>query len=143
MSDQMFYSPIIKLGTRGAVVFRGKVMFPSTAARINEYRPHIRRLAEQGLCLPEVARKLGFTVATIRRWAIVLGITFTKKRRRMIGVRYDKTGWKEVIMEQANTAGTMARAAAIIGVPVVNVHRWCIDNDINWKELKSNAKKSN
>lgn len=143
MNDTIIESPIIRLQNRGAVVFRGKVMFPSTAARINEYRPHLRRLAAQGLCLPEVARKLGYNVATVRRWAIILGVSFKKKRRRMCGTSYDKAGWRDVILAQANAGGTMARAAAILGIPVVNVHRWCVDNDINWKQLKQNAKNQN
>jgi len=136
MSDQIIHSPIFDLQGRSAVAFRGKLMLPSTAARINEYRPHLRRLAEQGLCLPEVARKVGYTPATIRRWAIILGISFTKKRRRMCGTSYDKTGWREVILGQAAEGGTMARAAAIIGVPVSNIHRWCVDNDVVWKQIK-------
>ena len=140
MSDVAYTSPIIRLQNRGAVVFRGQVMFPSTAARINEYRPHLRRLAEQGLCLPEAARRMGYNVATVRRWAIILGISFKKKRRRMLGTSYDKAKWQEVIIAEANAAGTMARAAAKLGIPVVNVHRWCVDNDVNWKQLKADAK---
>jgi hypothetical protein len=143
MSDQIIHSPVFDLQGRAAVAFRGKLMLPSTASRINEYRPHLRRLAEQGLCVPEAARKIGYSIGTIRRWAIILGVSFKKKRRRMCGTSYDKTGWKEVILGQAAVAGTMARAAAIIGVPVSNIHRWCIDNDINWKQLKSDAKKQN
>lgn len=139
----MYESPIIRLQNRGAVVYRGQAMFPSTAARINQYRPVMRQMAERGMCLPEAARKIGYNVATIRRWAILLGISFKKKRRRMLGTSYDKAKWQEVILAEANAAGTMARAAAILGIPVVNVHRWCVDNDINWKQLKQNAKNQN
>jgi hypothetical protein len=145
-NPEVIESPIIRLQNRGAVVFRGKVMFPSTAARINEYRPHMRRLAEAGMCLPQAARKLGFTPATVRRWAIILGISFTKQRRRMVGTSYDKTGWGDVIMAEGKAGGTMSRAAATLGVPVSNVHRWCVDNDFNWKQIKRtilDAKKQN
>lgn len=142
MNDPIHESPILHFNGRSAVSFRGRMMFHSTAGRINEYRSHLRRLAEQGMCHAEAARKLGWSVTTIKRWSLILGIPFPKKRNRKVRV-HDKTGWGEVITAEARAGGTMGRAAARLGVPIVNIHRWCVDNGVNWKQLKHDAKESN
>lgn len=132
-------APIIRFKNRGAVSFRGRLMFASRAARICEYRADLRRLAEAGHCMPEVARRLGFSVTTVKNWAEILGIGFKKVRARKCR-RYDKSKWADVIAQAAAEGKTQGDVAFKLGVPHINVHRWCIDNGFNWKQTKQDAK---
>jgi len=132
-------APILRFKNRGAVSFRGRLMFASRAARICEYRADLRRLAESGLCMPEVARRLGFSTTTVKNWAEILGVGFKKVRSRKCR-RYDKSKWEDVIVRAAAEGKTQGDVAFALGVPMVNVHRWCIDNGFNWKQAKQDAK---
>lgn len=138
MSDEMIESPVLHLQGRGAVAFRGRLMFHSTAARINEYRTHVRRMADDGLTIAEAARKLGYSQATLRRWAEILGVQYRKKYKRVR--RHDKTGWEQAIMDGAAKGWTLERIGMQLDVNLVNIHRYCYDNGINWRELKHSFK---
>jgi uncharacterized protein YjcR len=132
-------APILRFQNRGAVSFRGRLMFASRAARICEYRADLRKLAEAGHCMPVVARKLGFSVTTIKNWAEILGIGFKKVRSRKCR-KYDKSTWESVIVRAAAEGKTQGDVAFMLGVPHVNVHRWCVENGFNWKQTKQDAK---
>lgn len=139
MSDQIIESPALHLNGRGAVAYRGRLMFFSTARRLQEYGPILRRMAAKGMCKGEAARKMGWSVTTIVRWSKILGVPFPKKRNRKVLV-HDKTGWREAIMQGVAKGMTQRQVACELDVPLVNVHRFCVDNGINWKNLKSHAK---
>lgn len=142
MSDEVYTSPIIFMPgrvKRGGVVYRGNIMLPGTAARIAEYRSKIRHYADAGVCMAETARKLGWSVGTIRTWSNILGIQFKKHRRRRV-YRHNKFGWEEAIREGAAKGETLEQIAMRLDVLLVNIHRYCVDNGINWKELKRLSK---
>jgi hypothetical protein len=136
MHDEIIESPAFK---RGSVAFRGRLMWHSTAARIAEYRPHMRELADEGVCMADAARKLGWSIHTLIRWAEILGIQFKKPRRRRV-YRYDKTAWREAILVGAAKGLTLEKVAMGLDVPLMNIHRYCHDHGINWKQLKADAK---
>lgn len=138
MSHEYIESPALHLQGRGAVCFRGRLMFHSTAARINEFRKHVRRMADEGMTMAEASRKLGYANATVRRWSEILGIQFRKKYKRV--KKHDKTGWEEAIMAGAAKGLTLERIGMQLDVNLVNIHRYCRDNGINWRELKRSHK---
>lgn len=141
MTDQIIQSPALHLGGRGAVAYRGRLMFFSTARRLQEYGPILRKMSAKGLCRADAARKLGWSVTTVVRWSDILGIPFPRKRNRKVRV-HDKTGWEEAIRSGVANGLTQRQVAVSLDVPLVNVHRFCVDNGINWKNLKSHAKAS-
>jgi len=138
MKHEFIQSPALHLQGRGAVCFRGRLMFHSTAARINEFKTHVRRMADQGMTMAEASRKLGYSNATLRRWAGILGVQFSKKYKRV--KKHDKTGWEEVILAGAKKGLTMERIGIQLGVNLINIHRYCRDNGINWREIKRSHK---
>jgi hypothetical protein len=136
--DEVIESPAFK---PGYVAFRGKLMRHNLAARINEYRPHLRALADEGLCIAHAAKRLGWSIHTVIRWADVLGIQFKKPRRRRV-YRYDKAAWREAILVGASRGLTLEKVAMGLDVPLMNIHRYCHDHGINWKQLKQDAKEN-
>jgi len=141
MSDNIIESPALHLQGRGAVAYKGRLMFHSTASRLKEWSPRLRQCAADGMCIAHASNYLGWSVATVARWSKILGVTWRKARQRPVR-KYDKAGWEQAIMAGLSAGKTQGMVAAGLGVPLVNVHRYCLDNGINWKHLKSNAKAS-
>lgn len=143
MNKDIIESPIIlfenQISRRGAVVYLGHKMFPTTAARMSEYRADFKRFADQGLTISQATKKLGFSEDTVRRWAKVFKVTFKKKRNRPVRI-YPKQGWGEAILAGAKKGETYLQIADRLGVPVINVYRYVKKMGINWKKFKSNGK---
>lgn len=132
-------SPLIK---RGKMLFRGKVLWPAHIRRLVEYRPHLREMANAGLCQNHAADKLGWNISTVRNWSAILGIQFIKVRKRHV-YRQDKTGWHAAIENGAKKGMTLEELGIQLNTHLINVARFCYANGINWKELKKSYVKAN
>lgn len=140
-------SPIVCFKNRNgrrasAVLFKGKVMRHSTAARIVEYRADLRRIAGEGHSMAKTARLIGFSTSLIRAWCKLLGIHVKPYGKRRRCQRYDRTGWEEVIKAGVAAGKTQGQVAAQLHVPHMLISRYCLDHGINWKELKRQSKEA-
>lgn len=139
IEQEAYESPLLK---RGRVLFRGKSLWPAMVRRMVEYRPHLREMANAGLCQTHAAHKLGWNINTVRNWAAILGIQFKKKRARKV-YRHDKTGWHAAIEAGAKDGLTLEQIGIRLNTDLINVARYCYANGINWKELKKSYAKTN
>lgn len=132
--SEFIESPILTLGARAGVVFHGRLMLPSTAQRIKKYEPDLRRFAEQGKSVTEVARGLGYSVHTVRTWAELLGIPIRPKKPT--SKPHDTSGWYQVVMAGIKDGLTQEEIGAKLGVHSMQICRFCKRNNISWRRAK-------
>lgn len=137
MSDEIYESPILKIGRRmPGVVFHGRLMKPATAQRIKELAPALREAAAECRSITEVARRIGYSLATVRSWCNLLGIEV--KRKPACGTRLNTNGWYQVIMAGIAEGLTQEEIGAKLGVHSMQICRYCRRNKINWRYVRHN-----
>lgn len=119
---------------RGAVSYRGHLMYPSIAQRLKDMRPAVEEMNKQGFGLRQAARRLGYTRQTFRKYLRIWGIRWqtTDTRAR---VPLDKTGWREAILAGAEKGWTLQQIGESLDTDLANIHRYCKKQGIAWKTI--------
>lgn len=143
--ETIIQSPLIsfkgnKGAMRGAVSFRGHKMFPSTARRLMELRPHIEAFCKKGISVREAAQKLGYSKQTVISHCRILGIRWPEKKFGGHRPRINKDGWFNAIISGAAEGKTQEEVGDSLGVHFINIHRYCKNHNIDWKTLRANGK---
>lgn len=133
--SEFIESPLFRIGgSKNAVVFRGQLMRRCTAARIKQFEEPLRRHAGEGMTMTQIARRLGYCVISVRKWAKLLGVEITGNRNRP--TLHDTAGWYDVVAAGIKAGLTQEEIGAKLGVHSMQIHRYCRRKGISWRRAK-------
>lgn len=143
MSEDFIDSPIISFekprAKRGYIIYLGRIMYRATAVRMDQFRKDFRKCANQGMTLRQAAKRIGYSIPTMMKWASIFKLDFAKERKRT-SYRYNKDGWNEIILDCLNKGQTYEQIDELLNVPRNNTYMYCKRHNINAREIKLNAK---
>lgn len=135
MSHQIIESPAISFPSgHRAVIFGGKIMRPSTAAKVLNLEPHLRAAAAEGLTMTQIARRIGYCVITVREWATMLGVPVPGKRN--CPTPHDTSTWGPIVEAGLKAGLTQEEIGAKLNVHSMQIHRYCRRNNLSWRRAK-------
>lgn len=146
LHERIIESPALYTATsnglrRTVVSYRGHKMYPGTARRLVQLRPSVEQMNAKGVTLRKAAMKLGYTRNTFRKFLRIWGIRW-KTVESHTRPELDKTGWREAILDGAAKGLTQQQIGERLDTDLVNIHRYCKRNGIDWKAVSTRYEKA-